>query len=265
LVGAVVLLGWAIDSATLKSVAPSFSQMKVNAALCFLLAGASLGLLAWRPSRTLSPSGRQSAGSAGSARSARGAIGRALAALLAAIALLTLCEYAFGRALGIDELLFDDTEDAAGTPAPGRMGANTALCFLLAGASLLLLDAEWRRARPAQVGALAIAVVAFVAVLGYAYGASNLSTSFITENVTPMALHTALAFLVLAAGLMLARPEVGMMVLARDPGPGGQLVRHVLAPTLLVPPLLGYLRLKGQEAGWYGLGEGWRSSRPAWW
>lgn len=31
-----------------------------------------------------------------------------------------------------------------------------------------------------------VSVMAFVAILGYAYGASTLDTSFITETVTPM-------------------------------------------------------------------------------
>jgi hypothetical protein len=236
-VGAVVLVGWAVDSTALKSLSPNLSQMKANTALCFVLSGLSLALL-------LRPLGRS------------GLLGRLLAGLVATVALLTLSEYIFGWNLGIDQVLFDDPATAAGTPAPGRMGANTAINFALAGLSLLLLDAQWRKIRPAQIGSLVIGALALIAVLGYAYGVSNLSTSFITRNVTPMALHTALTFIVLAAGLMLARPNRGMMVLATDPGPGGQLVRRLLLPTILLPPLTGYARLKGQDAGWYGLGEG---------
>src|SRR3990172_9448376 len=46
LVGASVLVGWFLDIPFLKSVIPGLFAMKVNAALCFILAGVvALGLL----------------------------------------------------------------------------------------------------------------------------------------------------------------------------------------------------------------------------
>src|SRR3990170_4963989 len=45
LVGVSVLVGWLFDIPLLKSVIPGLFAMKVNAALCFILAGGALGLL----------------------------------------------------------------------------------------------------------------------------------------------------------------------------------------------------------------------------
>ena len=42
LLGAIVLLGWIVDSSLLKSGLTSGAEMKVNTSLCFLLAGAAL-------------------------------------------------------------------------------------------------------------------------------------------------------------------------------------------------------------------------------
>lgn len=209
-IGASVLFGWAIESEWLKSPAPGLSETKANTALCFVLSGASLAF-----------------GRIGSGR--RFAAGRVLAILVGAIAVATLSEYLFGWNLGLDEMLFHDSSSSVATLSPGRMGANTAFNFTLVSLALLTVDVEWRGFRPTQACAL------IVAVLGYAYGVSTLSTSFITEHITPMALHTALTFIVLAVGLMPARPERGMMVQARSAGPGGQLVRRLLLPVVLIP------------------------------
>jgi len=237
LVGSGVLLGWATGIESLKSISPSFSQMKANTALCFILAGISLLLLRNPLHKHWST------------------LGKGLAGIISLLALLTLFEYIAGSNLGIDELLFRDPNSAAAF-SPGRMGANSAFGFTLVGFALLALDTERRGIRPTQVAAIVVSVMAFVAILGYAYGASTLDTSFITKTVTPMSLYTALTLPVLAAGLMLARPDKGMMVLIRSKGPGGHLLRRFLLPVVLVPPLVGYVRLKGQEDGLYGLVEG---------
>jgi len=87
---------------------------------------------------------------------------------------------------------------------PNRMAPNTALCFLLAGAAVLVLDVETRRGRrPAQFLALATGAIALQALLGYVYGALFLiaAASFI-----PMAFNTAAAFLLFSAGVLAARP-----------------------------------------------------------
>ena len=125
LVGCMVLVGWILDSATLKSVVPGLVTMKANTALAFILAGASLWLL--RAER-IPPRARRSA--------------RAGAGLVVAIGALTLSEYLGGWDWHIDQLLFTEPPEADGTNAPGRMGLNTALSFLGLGVALLLLDVK---------------------------------------------------------------------------------------------------------------------------
>ncbi|HLG07930.1 MAG TPA: hypothetical protein VI409_04575, partial [Gaiellaceae bacterium] len=73
LIGGVVLLGWALDVSTLKGLPASFSPIKPNAALAFVLAGVSVALLRAEDA----PPGRRRAG-------------RALAAVVALIGALTL-------------------------------------------------------------------------------------------------------------------------------------------------------------------------------
>ena len=234
LIGIVVLVGWGLDSTTLKSVSPGLSEMKANTALGFILAGLSLLLL-------LSGLGRPAK-----------LVGQALAVALAALGVLTLLEYVSGLRLGIDELLFVD-ESTVATLEPGRMGANTALCFTIGGISLLLLDAESPdHARPAQLGAVAVGFVTLITLLGYLFEVTRLERGFIGENLTPMALHTAVALLIFAAGLLFARPGVGMAKLVVSDSAGGVMVRRLLGPAVAISILLGYLRVAGERADLYG-------------
>ncbi len=120
--GALVLLGWLLDVAVLKSVVPGLATMKVNTALGFVLAGAALWLQGPE-----SPTPRARLGA------------QVCAGLVALLGVLTLAEYGSGWDLGIDRLLF---QDVAGGPLPfaaGRMSPATALSFSLPGVAGLVL------------------------------------------------------------------------------------------------------------------------------
>ncbi len=67
-----------------------------------------------------------------------------------------------------------------------------------------------------------------------------------------MAVHSAVAFLLLSLGLLIARRKYGLVaVLWRDDA-GGFIARRLLPMTLLIPLLVGELRLLGERQGLYG-------------
>jgi signal transduction histidine kinase len=226
--GAVVLVGWAVDSPTLKSVLPGSVTMKANTAFAFLLSGTALALL----------DARQAA--------ARRVVFVA-AGLSVAIGLLTFSQYLTGADLGIDQLLFREAADAVGTSTPGRMAPTTALNFLLLGTALLLL----RQGRPqlervSQLISLLAGSVGLLNFTGYAYGVEAL---YGVASFTRMALHTALAFILLASGVLAARPQRGLMSAVTGATVGGLLIRRLLPFAIGVPVLLGWLWLSGERAG----------------
>ncbi|HEY6720486.1 MAG TPA: hypothetical protein VI363_02515, partial [Burkholderiales bacterium] len=230
-VGVVVSFGWAFDVTVLKSLAPGLGTMKPNTAACFALAGMSLWFLA-------------NAGVAVEAGLAR-RIAIVFAAPLVALAALTLSQDLFGWNAGIDEFLFRDAASAAAGQPPGRMSPATAICLLLIGGSLLLLGTDDHRAPPAAQGlAAAAGVLAIVAL----FGASAL------YGVRPFAsvgLHTAVTLLVLGTGVLAARHDLGWMNQFTRDTPSAAMGRRLILAALVVLPTLGWLGLKGQEAGWY--------------
>jgi len=233
LVGLVVLGGWAFDIIALKSVFSGLVTMKANTALAFVLAGVSLWLLQSKQADR---------------RTRR--IAQVCALIVALLGLLTLSEYLFGWDLGIDQLLFEEPLGAVGTPSPGRMAPATAFNFLLVGMALLSLDTAHVQRISSQLLALLAALIAFLALLGYLYGAEAL---YAIVPYTTIALHTAALFLILCSGILFARPDQGIMVIISSDNLGGVLARRLLPAALFVPPLLAWLRLLGERAGLYDL------------
>ncbi len=229
-IGAAVLIGWILDVALLKSLLPGLSTMKANTALAMLLAGASLSVLARSPVRALF--------------AARGfAVGVAL------IGAATLGQYLTSHDLGIDELLFRDAPVALAASTPGRMGINTALAFLLLGLALLFLER-----RPdsgvfaAQLLALAGGAIGLAGLIGYLYDVAAL---YGIASYTHMALHTAIGFVLLSVGILLARSDAGLMAALTSDGPGGRMGRSFLPAALAVPIVLGWFGLYGHRTGLY--------------
>jgi two-component system, sensor histidine kinase and response regulator len=227
LVGSLVLFGWAVDNEALKSVVPGLKAMNPGSAVGFLLAGAALLLLA-RPDLVM-----------------RRRLGQTLARVVVLIAAARLAGYAIDWDNGPDRLLFRNELEQYDTP--NRMAPNTAACFLFCGLALALLDKRWRRnIRPAEYLALSAALIALLAAIGYMYSTVSLIG---IRSYIPMALNTAVAFAILSAGILFARPAEGVMAIIASPEAGGAMARRLLPVTILLPALAGGLRWYAQQRG----------------
>ena len=119
---------------------------------------------------------------------------------------------------------------------------------MLAGSCLLLLLLRPRSSLLYQGLAVAVALIGSLSVLGYAFGTTAL---YGWPKYTGIALHTSVALTALAAGLLLARPNQGIAALIFDPGIGGWVARRLLPPAILLPFLLGWLRIQGERSQAY--------------
>ncbi|MFA5353886.1 MAG: hypothetical protein WC291_06635, partial [Thermodesulfovibrionales bacterium] len=177
--GGFVLFGWAFGLEAFKTIFPGLTAMKANTALGFILAG--VALLAARSDS------RDSGGRT---------VSQASAVIVTMLGALSLGEHLSGLDFGIDEFLFRDITDLPGD-IPGRMAVNTAVSFSTLGAALFFLNRKGKRF-VTVIHALAFVsiIIAGTALLGYVY---DIDASLREKlNYTPMAMHTALLF-VLAA------------------------------------------------------------------
>ncbi|MBI4517068.1 MAG: CHASE3 domain-containing protein [Deltaproteobacteria bacterium] len=192
--GTLVLAGWLLEVAALKSILPGAVTMKPNTALAFALSGVALRFHSSRQSEIRSP---------------KCAIASLCAIAVAAIGFGTLLEYRFGWDAGIDQLFF---ADAGGLQSshPGRMAPATAINFVLL--SLALLTMRGRGVGFAQAAALVVGLSSTIVCVGYVY---DLPALYRLESYTGVALHTALAFLILSAGVLCATTDRGLTPLAK--------------------------------------------------
>ncbi|MBY0308051.1 MAG: hypothetical protein K2Q09_04845, partial [Phycisphaerales bacterium] len=225
-IGLLGLTGWWAGIGVLRTVLPGLAQMKPNVGAALVLAGGglSLGVFGVRRRRV---------------RIALGALG-------ALIGAATLVEYALGLGDVIDSLLVPGV-------AP-RMTAASAVALTVGGCGVVL-TALPSRAGPAPVRAgVETALAALVMVtgtlglLGYLYGAGPM---YHTKAFSSMALHTALALTLLGTGLVLCKPTQGLARLLGSEGAGGVFARRLIGFFVLLTPVLGWVRLKGEDLGFY--------------
>ncbi len=209
--------------------------MKVNTALGFLLAGASL-FVACR--RSDAPFWRN--------------LHVALAAMVALLGLLTLGEYLFGAHFGIDRFLFIVDPGSASQDLQARMALATAAGFALTGTALIMLNSRrWRMV--SMFAALAGNLIGMLAILGYAYDVAGLHG---VGAYSSIALHTALGFVVVNFGVLLARPRRGLMRVVTSNTSGGMMARRLLPLALVAPFLIGWLHVEGENRGLINSGFG---------
>jgi len=230
--GALALLGSALDLPALSSLIPRSGNMPPDTGATFCLAGLGVALFSIP----------------GWVRR----VGIVLLGAVAAIGLLEIVQHLTGLDLRIDPLFVRGSALGADPVHPGRMSPLSSLNFVLLGVGILLGRKPSSRASFVGQALLVVALLLSVHVLfGYAYGLESFYKPFSTA---PMAFDTAVAFGLLAFSCLYSGPDRGIGAVFTDPGPSGTLLRRMLPALLLSPLLLGWAAAAGQHAGYFGAG-----------
>ncbi|MEO5359226.1 MAG: PAS domain S-box protein [Nitrospirota bacterium] len=232
--GIVVLVGWIFNIEVLTKPYLSPVSMKANTAIAFVLTGISLWLI-----------------QTDRATSRTRFISKSFALTAALIGFLTLLEYIFSFDIGIDQALINDIPNPVMTSSPGRMSPVTAVEFVLLGTALFMIDTELhRRIRPSQLLAVAALVIGILSVFGYVYSIN--SWLKLSQKLTAIASHTSIAFVAAATGILLARPDKGIMIFFVKYSPGSTMARRLFAAMTLTPLLVESVLTFGWQSGFYG-------------
>ena len=229
--GVLVVVGWIAHITPLLTLVPGLVAMKANTAVGFIALGAALLLPASSgPHRGWSY------------------LGQTLAVMVLALGGATVAEYLLDRDFGIDQLVLRDW-GSDGMEMPGRMAPMTAALFVFSAASVIAVkSAEPPIARWANWLTGPTLFFSTLALVGYAYGVSPL---YRIGPFSPMALHTALGFLILSLAAHAANPARGVASLVSSNSAGGIMTRQLLLILPLATFLLGAVCIAGLRANLY--------------
>lgn len=234
--GLISFLGWALDVPRLTDWNNSGISIQPNAALAVVAASASI--LLWRYGYSW--------------------LVTVLGALVWAIGLSTAFQIVSGIHLGINTLLmFDRQWGRGGLLVPGQMGTPAAISYTVIGISIVLISVYRREnfreyAKRIALTAASLALVALtisaLSITGYLFGAKPLYT---LPTLTLIAFQTATFIFAISFALLSSITEAGPMRIMVEDSVAGVMVRHSTPVIVLIPILLGFLRLAGEDAGLY--------------
>ena len=228
-IGTLVLAGWTFAIEPLKRIGLGSVTMNPATAVAFLLISTGL-IVRFRGGRVANTAGT------------------ILIAAAGLIGVLKLADLILGTHFNIDTSFFA-SQLTTGYARPSRIAPNTAGCFVLISAAVLLMGRRSKRDVVAlQAMAFVAALIAVFTMVGHLYG---VAAFYVVAALHPMALHAAIAFLSLAAFILLETADRGLVARISDRGPAGRSSRALLPAAVIIPVALGWLRQEGETAGLY--------------
>ena len=234
-IGLYVLMGWASEILILKS--GHLPLIPINPTEAALLVVAGMTVL------NLSLSER---------RVALGRVAKAGALILIFVGLVKVMDIPLNQNIAVDTWVFGYSRIGP-LGANSRLGPHTAFCFVLIGVATGLMDRRQQTisrtfVRTAQAAAVIAAFIAVLALVGKAY---DIATFRLTGPYEPMSGPTAIGILCLSFTLMLIYPKKAITGLIVDKSFAGWTLRRLLPVAIVLPIVIGWLRIKGQQAGLY--------------
>lgn len=220
LLGLAGLFGWLVGVEFLTTVLRGRAPIAPTTAFTFMLAGAAI---LFRSHRLLR-------------------VGCALTVIL--LGALALAQRITDVDFGID-YLFVPQSTMTTLQKPGHMALSSAAAFMLLGGALLGFNtsrATLRRVN--ETIAIFIGAIALLALIGYSYGTEEF---YSLSGFGSMALHAAIAFALLALGILCTRSD-GLAGVFANSGPGADAARRLLPFAIFVPFTLGWIVLWAKDA-----------------
>ena len=220
LVAGVVLFGWMFNITLFKSILPSFYPMNPLSAFLFLLSGSALFFI-----NTKNPKIKPQ-------------IGIWIASVIILVAAVRIVGF-LGFDVEIDRILF------TGKLGSSRMVLDTTVSFLLVGLSLFFIEKRKTLLIPSQIFATIVFLISFFTIIGYVYAPSSLNK--VTTQV-PMAVHTAVTFLLLSVAILLSRYQEGFVSVIMHRNIGGAIFRQLLSIAIVLPIVVALIRYSEEKA-----------------
>jgi len=225
------LVGWAFHITFFKSIAAHWEPMKIITAVCSFFVATVLVLVQIKLPAILTR-----------------IITRVLAILICLVCLLTLYVYLYSVNTGHETSITKVSWLAFIIAPEMRMATLTAFTLLLIGCVLFLLTAKRPEAKGiAHILILPAALISYFIPVSYIIGVYSLYE----YNEIPIALNTGIALCAICAIVFLINPDTWLMKVFTSGETGSIFARKLLPPLILLPVVIGWLRLNGERAGFF--------------
>lgn len=232
-IASLAISGWLLDIKELRRPVPGLVAMNPLTAVSFIFSGISFFFItSARPSQN------------------KLIIALVFASIVCLVGLTKVADLFAGLDWNIDQWLFPGMlhNDSIGN-TPNSMAPNTAACFILVGAAFWLFHVKTNTAgEPVQYVVLSIALISWLSILGYVY---QVKSFYSVLTYIPMAIHSAFCFLCVALAFLFAQPGTGIMRHLTSSLSGSLTARLLVPAAVVVPSVLGLIRLHGYWAGIY--------------
>jgi signal transduction histidine kinase len=223
LLAGIVLCGWAFDLFLLKSILKGYISMNPLSAVIFIFL--ATGML--------------------STHKARNPVAMITVIIIIVFGVLTLkiSDLVFFTNFKPDKFLF------TGNLKGNQMAVATVINFVLIATSLYLSakrGSQW--VWISQLISLLTLLVSSIYICAYLF---NLNSIIGVSVITPMAIQSAVCFVLLSTAIISVHPRRGFMKTITSESVGGMVTRKTLPLIILIPFVIGYLSLAGQRKGLY--------------
>jgi PAS domain S-box-containing protein len=225
-----VLFAWLVSVAFIKQPIALWISMNPATAVAFILSGSSFLLFNTKiQSKT------------------KHIIASTLAGCVCLIGILKVLELITGIELGLDSAMYSITSYGKEVVGFNFMSATAAACFILVGFSLFLLNMEvFPTPNLAHLLVFITALISLFSLLCSLYAIKAEETS-----MAPLSVNTSLCFLFISISVLFIQADKGLFKAFTGKTSGGMTAKFLVPAAVIVPILLGYLRIYGEHAGLY--------------
>ncbi len=223
------LLGWLLDIPQLKSVIPDWESMKAVTAISFMITSLALVIIFTKKPASVKKSVPVIAGVFLIVLSS-------LTILAVLFAFKTGYESSFAAIPVLSSFLSPDT----------RMALYSAFIFFFIGIIIILLASDnTYSSNIAHIFCFPVTAASYIVPVSYLLNVS----SFHQFLNTPVALNTGIAFCFVCLAVLTGRPDTWLMSVLTSKNSGGIMARKLLPWLVLLPVIIGWLRIYGEHSG----------------
>ena len=230
------LASWIFNIGTLKSIIPKWERMKLSSSICFILAASNLIIIITNTPVII-----------------RKIVPVFFSYIICCMSLISIYVDFYSLITGYESAITGVSFLGQFFSPAKRMAFMTSFSFLLSGCMLILLSSGKDKLYGAAVILIIpVFLISYFTIISYILDVN----SFIELSHISVPLNTSIAFCGLGAAVLLLRSNIWFLRPVISGETAGIISRRLLLPLIILPIVIGWLRIQGERFGLFESEEG---------